>query len=152
MQLLLYPRSRLRWQSRASWPTEPSRPSLRPRRPGRSGMVKYLSSTSKTLCAFARARPTSRRFDNANLSLRCAVLVASASDGSCRSAVSSWLKYPATLSSILGVGCVIEPRNNKLRTHVSLGKDAPCTRPIERFGDIVAHPILGGLHHRYGRI
>ena len=36
-----------------------------------------------------------------------------------------------------------------MRTHVSLGKDAPCTRPIERFGDVVAHPILGGLHHRY---
>ena len=31
-------------------------------------------------------------------------------------------------------------------------KDAPCTRPIERFGDVVAHPILGGLHHRYARI
>jgi len=25
-------------------------------------------------------------------------------------------------------------------------------RPIERFGNIVAHPILGGLHHRYARI
>jgi Integrase core domain len=33
---------------------------------------------------------------------------------------------------------------NEIRTHVSLGKDAPCTRAIERFGDIVAHPILGG--------
>ena len=31
-------------------------------------------------------------------------------------------------------------------------KDAPCTRPIERFGDIIAQPILGGLHHRYARI
>ncbi len=41
---------------------------------------------------------------------------------------------------------------NEGRTHVSLGKDAPCTRPIERFGDIVAHPILGGLHYRYARI
>jgi Integrase core domain len=41
---------------------------------------------------------------------------------------------------------------NEVRTHVSLGKDAPCTRPIERFGDIVAYPILGGLHHRYARI
>jgi Integrase core domain len=41
---------------------------------------------------------------------------------------------------------------NELRTHVSLGKDAPCTRAIERFGDIIAHPILGGLHHRYARI
>jgi hypothetical protein len=41
---------------------------------------------------------------------------------------------------------------NGVRTHVSLGKDAPCTRAIERFGDIVAHPVLGGLHHRYARI
>ncbi len=41
---------------------------------------------------------------------------------------------------------------NEVRTHVSLGKDTPCTRPIERFGDIIAHPILGGLHHRYARI
>ena len=41
---------------------------------------------------------------------------------------------------------------NEVRTHLSLGKDAPCTRPIERFGDIVAQPILGGLHHRYARI
>jgi transposase InsO family protein len=37
-------------------------------------------------------------------------------------------------------------------THVSLGKDAPCTRMIEQFGDIVSCPILGGLHHRYTRI
>jgi transposase InsO family protein len=41
---------------------------------------------------------------------------------------------------------------NEVRTHVSLGKDAPCTRPIERFGDIIAQPILGGPHHRYARI
>jgi hypothetical protein len=40
---------------------------------------------------------------------------------------------------------------NEMRTHVSLGKDAPCTRPIERFGQVVAHPILGGLHHRCAR-
>jgi hypothetical protein len=40
----------------------------------------------------------------------------------------------------------------KVRTHVSLGKDAPCRRPIERFGDIVSYPILGGLDHRYARI
>src|SRR5258707_7536813 len=31
---------------------------------------------------------------------------------------------------------------NEVRTHVSLGKDTPCTRPIERVGDIVAYPIL----------
>jgi hypothetical protein len=41
---------------------------------------------------------------------------------------------------------------NEVRTHVPLRKDAPCTRPIERFGDVVPHPILGGLHHRYARI
>ena len=41
---------------------------------------------------------------------------------------------------------------NEVRTHVSLGKDAPYTRQIERFGDIIVHPILGGLHHRYARI
>src|SRR6266568_502017 len=41
---------------------------------------------------------------------------------------------------------------NEARTHVALGKDTPCRRPIERFGDIVAYPILGGLHHRYARI
>jgi transposase InsO family protein len=41
---------------------------------------------------------------------------------------------------------------NEVRTHVSLGKDVPRTRPIERFGDIVAYPILGGLHNRYARI
>jgi hypothetical protein len=31
-------------------------------------------------------------------------------------------------------------------------KDTPCTRSIERLGDIIAYPILGGLHHRYARI
>ena len=41
---------------------------------------------------------------------------------------------------------------NEVRTHLSLGKDTPCTRPIERFGDVIALPILGGLHHRYARI
>jgi len=41
---------------------------------------------------------------------------------------------------------------NETRTHVSLGKDAPYGRAVERMGDIVAYPILGGLHHRYARI
>jgi hypothetical protein len=41
---------------------------------------------------------------------------------------------------------------NEARTPVSLGKDAPYTRAIERLGHIVAHPIIGGLHHRYARI
>jgi hypothetical protein len=29
---------------------------------------------------------------------------------------------------------------NEVRTQLSLGKDASCTRPIERFGDIIAQP------------
>jgi hypothetical protein len=37
---------------------------------------------------------------------------------------------------------------DEVRTHLSLGKDAACTRPIERF----AQPILGGLHDSYARI
>lgn len=40
------------------------------------------------------------------------------------------------------------------RTHLSLNKDSPNTRPVEpsAMGDIVAFPHVGGLHHRYGRI
>jgi transposase InsO family protein len=41
---------------------------------------------------------------------------------------------------------------NETRTHLSLGKDAPIGRAIERFGRIVAQPMVGGLHHRYARI
>ena len=39
------------------------------------------------------------------------------------------------------------------RTHLSLSKDAPETRPTEmrECGDIVALPVLGGLHHQYLR-
>jgi hypothetical protein len=33
-----------------------------------------------------------------------------------------------------------------------LGKDAPLIRPIQRFGEVAARPILGGLHHGYCRI
>jgi transposase InsO family protein len=41
---------------------------------------------------------------------------------------------------------------NRVRTHLSLGKDAPLVRPIQQFGSIAAKPILGGLHHQYCRI
>ena len=41
---------------------------------------------------------------------------------------------------------------NEARTHLSLGKDAPISRPIARLGRIIAEPMVGGLHHRYGRI
>jgi len=39
---------------------------------------------------------------------------------------------------------------NEVRTHLSLEKDAPESRTIERTGHILCRPILGGLHHQYG--
>ena len=41
---------------------------------------------------------------------------------------------------------------NKIRTHRSLDKDAPVSRPVQPAGSIKSHPILGGFHHRYVRI
>ena len=41
---------------------------------------------------------------------------------------------------------------NELRTHRSLDKDAPIPRAIQDVGRIISSPVLGGLHHRYGRI
>src|ERR1700737_2241482 len=38
------------------------------------------------------------------------------------------------------------------RTHLSLNKDAPAPRPVQRAGYILCRPILGGLHHQYVRI
>ena len=40
---------------------------------------------------------------------------------------------------------------NGARTHLSLAKDAPISRSIERYGRITAEPMIGGLHHRYAR-
>jgi transposase InsO family protein len=41
---------------------------------------------------------------------------------------------------------------NEVRTHLSLNKDAPAPRPVQRAGHILCRPILGGLHHHYVRI
>ncbi len=41
---------------------------------------------------------------------------------------------------------------NQTRTHLSLNKDSPITRPTETVGRILPVPILGGLHHQYVRI
>ena len=41
---------------------------------------------------------------------------------------------------------------NAVRTHLSLGKDAPICRDIQRAGRIEVRPVLGGLHHQYVRI
>ena len=41
---------------------------------------------------------------------------------------------------------------NEARTHRSLNKDAPITRPVQRTGHIASHALVGGLHHQYVRI
>jgi transposase InsO family protein len=41
---------------------------------------------------------------------------------------------------------------NGIRTHRSLDKDAPITRPVQRIGIVQSHAILGGLHHHYVRV
>jgi transposase InsO family protein len=41
---------------------------------------------------------------------------------------------------------------NNVRTHRSLGKDAPCFRQVHRVGNLASQAILGGLHHQYVRI
>src|SRR4030095_14796528 len=40
---------------------------------------------------------------------------------------------------------------NEMRTHRSLDKDTPVSRPIQRAGSIISHALLGGLHHHYAR-
>ena len=41
---------------------------------------------------------------------------------------------------------------NDIRTHRSLDKDAPVSRPVQRTGIISSCAILGGLHHHYVRV
>jgi transposase InsO family protein len=41
---------------------------------------------------------------------------------------------------------------NCVRTHRSLNKDAPASRPVQRTGVIRSRAILGGLHHHYARV
>jgi hypothetical protein len=41
---------------------------------------------------------------------------------------------------------------NNTRTHWSLDKDAPVSRPVQWTGIISSRPILGGLHHYYVRV
>src|SRR5215475_7056139 len=41
---------------------------------------------------------------------------------------------------------------NEMRTHRSLDKDAPRSRPVQRTGSIVSHALLGALRHHYVRV
>ncbi len=41
---------------------------------------------------------------------------------------------------------------NEIRTHRSLDKDAPVSRPVQQSGSIMSRALLGGLHHHYVRV
>jgi hypothetical protein len=41
---------------------------------------------------------------------------------------------------------------NDVRTHRSLDKDAPLSRPVQRIGRIESDALIGGLHRHYCRI
>jgi transposase InsO family protein len=41
---------------------------------------------------------------------------------------------------------------NEVRTHRSLDKDAPISRPVQGVGRIISLALLGGLHHHYVRV
>jgi transposase InsO family protein len=41
---------------------------------------------------------------------------------------------------------------NGFRTHRSLNKDTPQSRPLQRSGPISSYAILAGLHHQYARV
>jgi putative transposase len=43
---------------------------------------------------------------------------------------------------------------HRSRTHLSLSKDAPESRPVmaPAVGDVLELPEVGGLHHRYERL
>jgi transposase InsO family protein len=41
---------------------------------------------------------------------------------------------------------------NDIRTHRSLDKDVPISRPVQRTGSISSRKVLGGLHHHYMRV
>jgi hypothetical protein len=42
--------------------------------------------------------------------------------------------------------------HNGAGTHLSLEKDAPVSRAVDRARYFLCRSILGGLHHQYGRI
>jgi putative transposase len=54
-------------------------------------------------------------------------------------------------SSLRRILCSYLDYYHRSRTHLSLNKDAPVSRPVQLAGRILAIPQVGGLHHRYER-
>jgi hypothetical protein len=55
-------------------------------------------------------------------------------------------------SHLRGIFAAYTDYCNEIRTHLSLDKDSPTHRSIQLHGQLAARPILGGLHHQYGRM
>jgi transposase InsO family protein len=53
----------------------------------------------------------------------------------------------AHLRRILKLATIMRPR-----THSTLDKDAPVSRPVQRTGVVRSLAILGGFHHHYLRV
>jgi hypothetical protein len=66
--------------------------------------------------------------------------------------VGDGVKGYSVLRSAITVGSDLLHEVDNATPKRRLLEDAPSGRPIERFGNIVAYAILGGLHHRYARI
>ena len=64
----------------------------------------------------------------------------------------AWITFSSSAHDICGEFWPRSRYYNETRTHLSLGKDAPSSRAIQRYGAIVTTPILSGLHHCYARI
>jgi hypothetical protein len=75
-----------------------------------------------------------------------------------RESISEWLQTRPGERCLIRVsaadtnGAYTHAIYNDIRTHRSLDKDAPISRPVHRTGSIKSFPILGGLHHHYARI
>jgi hypothetical protein len=70
-----------------------------------------------------------------------------------RSGATVWITFlSSACSNLRQILTSYSSYYNKTRTHLSLDKDAPLRRAVQRCGTIVATPILSGLHHQYTRI
>jgi len=71
--------------------------------------------------------------------------------------ITALVRHMAAVNPLWGAprihGELLKPYYHRARTHLSLEKDAPDTRPVARpaCGRIVGIPEVGGLHRRYER-
>jgi hypothetical protein len=58
----------------------------------------------------------------------------------------------AVATADAGLSALPPNRYNQARTHLALQKDAPLRESVSGVGNIIAIPILSGLHHQYVRM